>query len=145
MTGLALDFCLLVTQRSHRDDLAMAIEGRAYHPGYFLPTVAGGLVGAYAAAAVHMHAVAAASFGLGVVCWLLLGSTVLGRLFFRSLLPTALVSHARDRGAAAGRAGTAWFELDRGAIDLVACALGGYAILMLLVQLRLAPVYSRLR
>jgi len=29
VTGSALDFCLLVTQRRHRDDLAMAIEGPA--------------------------------------------------------------------------------------------------------------------
>ena len=29
VTGPALDFCLLVTQRRHRDDLAMAIEGPA--------------------------------------------------------------------------------------------------------------------
>jgi tellurite resistance protein len=121
------------------------IPHEAYHPGYFLPTVAGGLVGAYAAAAVHMHAVAAASFGLGVVCWLLLGSTVLGRLFFRSLLPTALVPTLAIEVLPPAAAGTAWFELDRGAIDLVACALGGYAILMLLVQLRLAPVYRRIR
>ena len=29
MTGPALDFCLLVTQRRHRDDLALVIEGAA--------------------------------------------------------------------------------------------------------------------
>ncbi len=29
VTGSALDFCLLVTQRRHQDDLAMAIEGPA--------------------------------------------------------------------------------------------------------------------
>ena len=29
VTGSALDVCLLVTQRRHRDDLAMAIEGPA--------------------------------------------------------------------------------------------------------------------
>ena len=29
MTGPALDFCLLVTQRRHRDDLALDIEGPA--------------------------------------------------------------------------------------------------------------------
>ena len=29
MTGPALDFCLLVTQRRHRDDLALVIEGPA--------------------------------------------------------------------------------------------------------------------
>jgi uncharacterized protein (TIGR03084 family) len=29
VTGPALDFCLLVTQRSHRDDLSLAIQGPA--------------------------------------------------------------------------------------------------------------------
>ena len=29
MTGPALDFCLLVTQRRHRDDLALSIDGPA--------------------------------------------------------------------------------------------------------------------
>ena len=29
VTGPALDFCLLVTQRRHRDDLALAIDGPA--------------------------------------------------------------------------------------------------------------------
>jgi uncharacterized protein (TIGR03084 family) len=29
ITGSALDFCLLVTQRRHRDDLALVIEGSA--------------------------------------------------------------------------------------------------------------------
>ena len=45
--------------------------------------MAGGLIGAYAAAQVHLHAVAETSFGIGVLCWLLLGSTILNRLFFR--------------------------------------------------------------
>lgn len=35
----------------------------AAHPGYFLPTVAGGLVGAGAAAVFRMHTLAEASFG----------------------------------------------------------------------------------
>jgi uncharacterized protein (TIGR03084 family) len=29
LTGPALDFCLLVTQRRHRDDLALAVDGPA--------------------------------------------------------------------------------------------------------------------
>ncbi len=29
MTGPALDFCLLVTQRRHRDDVAVVAEGAA--------------------------------------------------------------------------------------------------------------------
>ena len=61
------------------------------HPGYFLPTAAGGLIGASAAAQVHLHALAVASFGIGVTCWVVLGSVITNRLFSRPALPGALV------------------------------------------------------
>jgi hypothetical protein len=38
-------------------------EPDSVHPGYFLPTAVGGLIGASAAAQVHLHALAEASFG----------------------------------------------------------------------------------
>jgi len=115
------------------------------HPGYFLPTVAGGLIGASAAAQVHLHAVAEASFGLGIVCWLLLGSTILNRLFFRPALPTALVPTLAIELAPPMVAGAAYFALTGETVNAVARALGGYAVLMALVQVRLVPVYVRLR
>ena len=115
------------------------------HPGYFLPTVAGGLIGAAAAAQVHLHAIAEASFGVGIVCWLLLGSTILNRLFFRPALPAALVPTLAIELAPAAVAGAAYFALTGGATNVMARALGGYAVLMALVQLRLLPVYARLR
>jgi tellurite resistance protein len=61
--------------------LTGGIDPDSVHPGYFLPTAAGGLIGASAAAQVHLHALAEASFGIGVICWILLGSTILNRLF----------------------------------------------------------------
>jgi tellurite resistance protein len=121
------------------------LDQQSAHPGYFLPTVAGGLLGAAAAAQVHLHAVAEASFGIGVVCWLLLGSTILNRLFFRPALPPALVPTLAIELAPPAVAGVAYFTLTGGATNLIACALGGYAVLMALVQLRLLPVYARLR
>jgi len=63
------------------------IDPGAIHPGYFLPTVAGGLVGADCAALVHLRGLAEASFGIGVICWLLLGSAILNRLFTRPPCP----------------------------------------------------------
>jgi len=115
------------------------------HPGYFLPTVAGGLIGATVAAQVHLHAIAEASFGIGILCWLLLGSTILNRLFFRPALPAALVPTLAIELAPAAVAGAAYFMLTGGATNVVARALGGYVVLMALVQLRLFPVYARLR
>jgi hypothetical protein len=43
------------------------IEPDSVHPGYFLPTAAGGLIGADAAAQVHLHALAEASLGIGII------------------------------------------------------------------------------
>jgi tellurite resistance protein len=114
------------------------------HPGYFLPTAGGGLIGANATAQVHLHALAASSFGIGVISWLLLGSTILNRLLTRPPLPPALVpTMAIDLGIPAV-AGVAYFALAGRTVGLVACALGGYAVLMVVVQVRLIPVYRRL-
>ncbi len=114
------------------------------HPGYYLPAVAGGLVGTSAAAQVHLHAIAEASFGIGVLCWILLGSIVWNRLFFRPGLPAALVPTLAIELAAPVLAGLAYFALTGGATNLIAVALGGYAVLMALVQVRLMPVYAKL-
>jgi tellurite resistance protein len=115
------------------------------HPGYYLPTVAGGLVGAFAAAQVHLHAVAEASFGIGVLSWIMLGSVVWNRLFFRPGLPEALVPTLAILLVVPVLAGLAYFALTGGATNLIAAALGGYAVLMALVQIRLLPVYAKLK
>lgn len=41
-------------------------------------------------------------------------------------------------------AGVAWFALGRQTNSPLALGLGGYAVLMALIQLRLLPVYARL-
>jgi tellurite resistance protein len=106
--------------------------------------VAGGLVGAFCAAQVHLHAVGEASFGIGVLCWVLLGSIVLNRLFFRPVLPDALVPTLAIELAPPAVAGVAYFALGGKAGSPVACLLGGYAVLMALVQLRFLSTYARL-
>ena len=120
------------------------IEPDSVHPGYFLPTAAGGLIGASAAAQVHLHALAEASFGIGVICWLLLGSTILNRLFTRPALPSALVPTMAIELGIPAVAGPAYFAVAGRTVTFMACALGGYAVLMALVQVRLVPVYRRL-
>jgi tellurite resistance protein len=120
------------------------IDPDSVHPGYFLPTAAGGLIGANAAAQVHLHALAEASFGIGVICWALLGSTILNRLFTRPALPSALVPTMAIELGIPAVAGTAYFAVAGRTVSLVACALGGYAVLMALVQVRLIPVYRKL-
>ena len=113
------------------------------HPGYLIPTVAGGLVGAYASAEAGLQRLAEASFGIGVICWLLLGSIVLNRLFFRRWLPPPLVPTLAIEVAPPAVAGLAYFALHGAVADLPATVLGGYTVLMVLVQLRLLPRYRR--
>ena len=113
------------------------------HPGYYLPTVAGGFVGAYCAALVGLHAIAEAAFGIGILCWILLAALVLNRLMIRPALPRQLVPTLAIQLAPPVIAGVAYFGVAGSKIDFVAAALGGYAVLMLVVQLRFLPLYAR--
>ena len=72
-----------------------------FHPGYFLPTVAGGLVAAGGAAQVGQHRLAQTMFGLGIICWVIFGSVIMGRLLFRPLVPPALLPTYAIEGAPA--------------------------------------------
>jgi tellurite resistance protein len=120
------------------------LDQDAMHPGYFLPTVAGGLVGAYAAAAVHLRAVSEASFGIGIICWFLLGSIALNRLFFRKNLPPALIPTMAIELAPPAVAGIAYIALTGNVNGPIPAVLAGYTVLMALVQLRLIPLYFKL-
>ena len=121
------------------------IDQDANHPGYLLPTVAGPLVASSAASVVGLHEVAEGAFGAGVISWLVLGSIMLNRLFFRPLLPGPLVPTMAIEVAPPVIASVAYFALDGGRVDVIARGLGCYAILSALAQLRLIPVYARLR
>jgi tellurite resistance protein len=114
------------------------------HPGYFLPTVAGGLIASGCASAVGQRVLAQAMLGLGLICWLILGSMILARLFFRPALPALLAPTLAIEVAPAAVAGTAWFGLNGGRIDLPAALLAGYGLLMVVAQLRLLPLYRTL-
>jgi tellurite resistance protein len=120
------------------------IEPGSVYPGYFLPTAAGGLIGANRAARVHLHTLAEASFGVGVICWVLFSSMLLNRLFTRAALLPALVPTMAIELGVATVAGSAYFAVAGRTVGFMACALRGYAVLMALVQVRLIPVYRRL-
>jgi tellurite resistance protein len=121
------------------------IDPASVHSGYYLPTIAGGLVGAITLSQVHLHALAEASFGVGVVSWVILGSVVLNRLITASRLPAALQPVTAIELAPPALAGVAWFALAGGGAAVIAYAIGGYLALMALVQVRLIPVYRKLR
>jgi tellurite resistance protein len=115
------------------------------HPGYFLPTVAGGFAAALGAAAVHQHRLAEIMFGYGAICWVILGSMILGRLLFGPPLPPALVPTIAIEVAPAAVATLAYLAIDEDRIDAVAAGLAGYGMLMVLAQIRLLPAYVRLK
>jgi hypothetical protein len=98
----------------------------------------------YAAAEAGLHRLGEASFGIGAIRWLVLGSIVLNRLMFRRWLPDPLVPTLAIEIAPPAVAGLAYFALHGTVADLPACALGGYTVLMALAQLCLLPRYLRL-
>jgi tellurite resistance protein len=114
-----------------------------WHPGYLLPTVAGGLIAAGGSAAFGHDTLAMVMFGYGAISWLVLGSIILVRLFTAPALPVALRPTIAIEMAPPVVAGNTWFLLNGGRIDAVAAGLAGYAALMALVQLRLIPVYRQ--
>jgi tellurite resistance protein len=115
------------------------------HPGYFLPTVAGGLVAAARAAEIGQHLLGEVMFGLGLICWLMLGTLVLGRLILGPKPPTPLVPTMAIEVAPAAVACQAYFALNGHRLDAVAAGLAGYGLLMVIAQLRLIPDFARLR
>jgi len=125
--------------------IAAPLDRSTLHPGYFLPTVAGSLIGAFAAAQVHLHTVAEAAFGTGILSWILLGSLLLNRLFLEPTLPVPLIPTMAIEMAPPVVAGAAYSALTGGRLDVVAYTLAGYSVLMALVQIRLARMYFRLR
>ncbi len=114
------------------------------HPGYFLPTVAGGFVASAAATEVGQLRLAQMMFGLGVICWMIVGSMILGRLVFRPRLPDALVPTMAIEVAPAAVASLALFFASDGQVTTPLVLLAGYGLLMVTAQLPLLPRYLNL-
>lgn len=115
-----------------------------FHPGYFLPNVAGGLIASYGAATVGQQRLAEVLLGSGVISWIVVGSLILARLFYRPMLPPPLRPTMAIEVAPAAVASLAWFAINGPRVDLVTAFLAGYGMLMVLAQLRLLPLYLRL-
>jgi tellurite resistance protein len=120
------------------------LDRSALHPGYILPTVAGGLVAAIGAGGFGLRGLGWLSFGIGIVCWLVFTSLTLNHLLAGQTLPPALVPSLTFETAPAALAGSAYFALHGPVPDAVAYGIAGYLVLLVIVQLRLLPVYLRL-
>ncbi|WP_405883537.1 TDT family transporter [Streptomyces sp. NBC_01136] len=114
-----------------------------WHPGYFLPTVAGGLIAANCSATLGWTTLSHLMFGYGLICWFVLGSILLMRLFTQPMLPPPLLPTIAIEVAPPVVAGNAWFAINGGRPDLGAELLAGYAVLMVLVQICMASTYRR--
>jgi tellurite resistance protein len=114
------------------------------HPGYFLPSVAGGFVASASAGLVGQPGLAKMLFGLGMLSWIVLGSIVLGRLVLGAALPAPLMPTIAIEIAPAGVATFAAFVIDGHRVDTVVQLLAGYGLLKVITQFRLLPVYRRL-
>ena len=121
------------------------LELAKVHPGYFLPSVAGGFVASAAAALVGQTLLAQALFGLGVISWIVIGSIVLGRLFLGPPLPTPLIPTIAIEIAPAAVATFAAFAIDGQRVDTLARVLAGYGLLMVIAQIRLLPTFLKLK
>jgi tellurite resistance protein len=120
------------------------LELAKVHPGYFLPSVAGGFVASAAAALVGQTHVAEMLFGLGVISWIVIGSIVLGRLFLGPPLPTPLIPTIAIEVAPAAVATFAAFVIDGQRVDTLVRVLAGYGLLMVIAQIRLLPTFLKL-
>jgi tellurite resistance protein len=112
-----------------------------WHPGYYLPTAAGGLIAGGASAALGFVTLSHVLFGLGVGSFVLLVSIVSQRLFVVPALPLVLLPTIAIELAPPVVASNTWFAINGGRVDMPASVLGGFAVLMLLVQLRLISLY----
>ena len=87
-------------------------------------------------------------FGLGITSFVLLGSIIQLRLFNApslpppSLPPPLLPTIAIDI-APPVVAGNSWFAINGGKVDTAGAVLAGLAVLLILVQVRLIPLYRQ--
>jgi tellurite resistance protein len=116
---------------------------RRWHPGYFLPTAAGGLLAGNASAALGFTTLSHVLFGLGITSFVVLASIISLRLYTVPSLPTPLLPTIAIDAAPPVVAGNAWFAINGGKVDTPQAILAGLSLLMLLVQLRLIPLYRR--
>jgi tellurite resistance protein len=120
------------------------LELAKVHPGYFLPSVAGGFVAAASAGLIGQLRLGEMLFGLGLVSWIVLGSIVLGRLVVGPALPAPLMPTIAIEVAPAAVATFAAFVLNGHHVDTLVRGLAGYGLLMVIAQLRLLPAFRRL-
>lgn len=115
-----------------------------FHPGYYLPVVAGAFIASIGLSVSGWHAAAQSAFGVGVFFWLTINTLIFNRLFTGAPLPDAIKPSMSVLVAPPAIAGLSWIALTDERMDSVCFALLGVLLMMVLVQLMFLNVYVRL-
>jgi tellurite resistance protein len=107
---------------------------KALHPGYFLPTAAGGFVCSIGLSLSGWHEAAESAFGVGLFFWLIIGTLIFSRLFTVEPLPDAVKPSLAVLLSPPATAGLAWFFISAATMNTVGYLLLGITIIMLSVQ-----------
>ena len=121
------------------------LELASLHPGYLLPTVAPGLIGADVAMKFGNGGLAWALFAAGTFFGVALTAVAVLRLTFGGPLPDALVPTTMILLAPPAVGGLAWFTLNGHVVDPVAQSIAGIGVVLLLMQIGMLPRYRRLK
>ncbi|GAA4692423.1 hypothetical protein [Nocardioides conyzicola] len=116
----------------------------AFHPGYFLPTVAGPFIAAIGLCASGWVDAAASAFGVGVFLWLVLSGLLFGRLFTGPPLPDPLKPTLAILVSAPATAGLAWLAISAGQPGTLGYGIFGILVLMVVVQVLFFTEYRLL-
>jgi tellurite resistance protein len=98
----------------HRDWITGDGDIRRWHPGYFLPTAAGGLLAGGASAALGFTTLSRVLFGLGITTFVVLASIISFRLYVVPSLPPPLLPTIAIELAPPVVAGSSWFAINGG-------------------------------
>ena len=115
------------------------------HGGWLLPTVAGGYVASLSAAEVGLHDLAVATFAVGTFFWVVMFVIVVVRMIVRAPLPGPLVPTLAILAAPPALAGRAWFDIAGRSANDIQLGIGALAVLAILTQLGLVPLYRKLK
>ena len=119
--------------------IAVPRDAHKFHPGYVLPTAAGGLVAAGGAAGFGLPSLGWLSFGVGIVSFAVLSALIFIRLLFLEMLAPPLVPGLIFLAALPAIAGTDYFELHGAVLGPFEYGLAGYTAFILMIWFRLLP------
>jgi tellurite resistance protein len=114
---------------------------KAFHPGYFLPTAAGGFVCSIGLSLSGWHEASESAFGVGLFFWLVIGTLIFSRLFTVEPLPDAVKPSLAVLLSPPATAGLAWFFISGATMNAVGYLLLGITVIMLSVQVMFFTQY----